>query len=1469
MAGVGPESPLARVRALNLHFPRGSGKIRDIENLDELEQLEELDLSFNEIRIARNLGALTNLRVLNLAQNRIVQIDSCFEWLMQLENLNLSGNLLESIPSILGKLESLRTLRLARNKIHRATDLENLRDLHRLSSLTIVGNPCASDVATKDLAIFTIKTLDVLDGEAIKLSQRDAARARFEYSEADRMREERDLARADASRLAKERASSQAEIARLREENDKARSLAESSHTDKLRLQSELDAKGQILDHKAAFASDVVNEIADIKQQLMFSRIDGRESPLPIANISANLLKGARTITSPRMLHELRGIKERIQHMQDEEASLCTRVDRLCNARDTAAHVLSSAESELAKIRALLDEWSISYDKTSPKSRSSLPTSVTTDELENLALEHQMKTRALESQLLSVQKELNNAQTTPNRKSSLKSRNEYESSLSHEEQVRKVALIAIAFGQEQVRYAQAVETLASACLRGSSSTPASTRATHARLRATQKHLQRAIDEQRKVIQSLQHAFNKQYGEVMRLQNRREDILHGIAVVRDSPELDAKFSPALSKIYTSVEKSDPLRSVPARIGFADGSSQLISSKKLAKLSVQIPSLLHDHYVPSPGARVSETTLHHEMDYANDHYVSQLQEELTTSKHDFKNVLKDLVACKEEVRELQADLTETRERESRLEARISEQLVSSRTKDQQLDKAVADAKNCEERAADLEYEVKQMRDELSKNSSNFERLQVQFEDTSNKLKQSHVIKEALDMTKEELSATQTKLMDIQVQLSNANEDLRKLHQIKGDQNVLIKSLCDAMTALSEGLHGMLEIPGAHLDCKAITNDILKSVSIESPAHAAVELFSKTIDACAKHLNSVATSTSKIESKLRGAREQEQRYERVQAALPIVRDQLDDAERRALQATSTANREEERLKSIKIEIEQLQTQHTELRTKTSEAADRLNEADSQAKASASKLRTLTRQVDSLRTQKTSLELQQATLEDTCAASRAAHARATAEARAEDERVNDLRQQARTQSEQLEILHKERGALERELEKLTALSSDASKANAEEANKQREMIRTQGDVERERDRLNTQVQDLSRKVRELSRRQENSQFAADEAEARRSAAADELAKLQRQIKDLPEIMELDKARKELEAIREQRSKEEQRLDLLELARDSGQIHTMDEPTINEVSEAAQVMESLKQVYVDGLRQVQEAFMEKEKRLKRALRHAREELEQSRRRHEDQLLALNDALASEGHHRLLGIAQDLRESVVKLAEQRDRSFRAKDAQAALAEKDAKLLFMSGQLEALQKEMQVRERDLTTRNQKLQTMLEKLLHHQRSEHLSTNHQKPYEDEYNGASPSKYPVTNNLRPRTASSLHTNTSTYFARSPETASGKGVDEGYEETLSVPASGRNTLSRMTRVRAKQAHIHMQEDGRVGIDLVQSQRSAALTLPVHLAPNINLHTMVYESAPRLTATRAMQSPLTNKVRELRQELEAMKSQNF
>lgn len=104
--------------------------IKEIIDLDKLENLEVLDLSHNQISEIQGLENLTNLKALNLQNNLIKKITG-LRSLSNMQVLNLNNNMIYEIEG-LDRLINLKILKLQNNLIYEITGLNNLPILKEL-----------------------------------------------------------------------------------------------------------------------------------------------------------------------------------------------------------------------------------------------------------------------------------------------------------------------------------------------------------------------------------------------------------------------------------------------------------------------------------------------------------------------------------------------------------------------------------------------------------------------------------------------------------------------------------------------------------------------------------------------------------------------------------------------------------------------------------------------------------------------------------------------------------------------------------------------------------------------------------------------------------------------------------------------------------------------------------------------------------------------------------------------------------------------------------------------------------------------------------------------------------------------------------------------------------------------------------------------------------------------------------------
>ncbi|KAJ1937107.1 U2 snRNP complex subunit, partial [Linderina pennispora] len=120
---------------------------------------DAINLSSNNIRVLGNFPSLPRLRCLYIADNRIVSIES-------------------SLGEFLPRLEALI---LTNNEISELIELEPLRGLENLTSLSLANNPVMRKKNARLWCIWRLpKTLRVLDFEKVKEKEREEARQLFE-----------------------------------------------------------------------------------------------------------------------------------------------------------------------------------------------------------------------------------------------------------------------------------------------------------------------------------------------------------------------------------------------------------------------------------------------------------------------------------------------------------------------------------------------------------------------------------------------------------------------------------------------------------------------------------------------------------------------------------------------------------------------------------------------------------------------------------------------------------------------------------------------------------------------------------------------------------------------------------------------------------------------------------------------------------------------------------------------------------------------------------------------------------------------------------------------------------------------------------------------------------------------------------------------------------------------------------------
>lgn len=124
---------------LDMHWLRqlylDKNYIRKLENLDNLTNLEQLTITYNEIERIEGIEQLTSLRVLDMQFNRLRTIENLTKN-QSLTKLGLSSNQIDNLAGI-EPLQQLAILYVSNNRLKRVDELANLPNLKRI---VLTGN---------------------------------------------------------------------------------------------------------------------------------------------------------------------------------------------------------------------------------------------------------------------------------------------------------------------------------------------------------------------------------------------------------------------------------------------------------------------------------------------------------------------------------------------------------------------------------------------------------------------------------------------------------------------------------------------------------------------------------------------------------------------------------------------------------------------------------------------------------------------------------------------------------------------------------------------------------------------------------------------------------------------------------------------------------------------------------------------------------------------------------------------------------------------------------------------------------------------------------------------------------------------------------------------------------------------------------------------------------------------------------
>ncbi|XP_053381516.1 centriolin-like isoform X4 [Mercenaria mercenaria] len=272
------EDSLEMVTTLNLTLTKAEAgkKIKYIENLDRLKRLQVLILSNNIIERIEKLDKLLKLKELDLSSNCIVKIEG-LENLTNLQILNLSGNLIEHIPIWMGKrLKSLRAFHVGRNRLESLSELAKLKPLPDLTQLTVAENPLAEFNHCRPYLVFHLRTLEVIDGQAVTDRERSAAKDRFEQDELERLEKQLEGEEAKYRRLEEDHNRSKQERSHMSATEDDLRKREKNYNARIEELERELETKNDLLKKKTSELNKACEKHYQLEQDLAFHKIDSK-----------------------------------------------------------------------------------------------------------------------------------------------------------------------------------------------------------------------------------------------------------------------------------------------------------------------------------------------------------------------------------------------------------------------------------------------------------------------------------------------------------------------------------------------------------------------------------------------------------------------------------------------------------------------------------------------------------------------------------------------------------------------------------------------------------------------------------------------------------------------------------------------------------------------------------------------------------------------------------------------------------------------------------------------------------------------------------------------------------------------------------------------------------------------------------------------------------------------------------------
>ena len=275
--------PASELLELDLSAGPGSTEtlLREVPTLGRAiaASLVSLDLSGNslgpKLEPRAHLGALSALRALSLARNGLRRVDAIVVLAPTLRRVDLSGNMLASVPQALSELVALEDLDASGNAIANLRDCERLRPLARLATLRLSCNPVADEREYREFVLHCCGALVTFDAEPVIVTARRRAVARFGGG-SDAPAEGAAPSGANAEAAADHDTAALRSNVRLQRSLDKMASSHDTLADENQRLAMQLNAKDELLKKITAAHAESSQRVSRARERASRGRRDSR-----------------------------------------------------------------------------------------------------------------------------------------------------------------------------------------------------------------------------------------------------------------------------------------------------------------------------------------------------------------------------------------------------------------------------------------------------------------------------------------------------------------------------------------------------------------------------------------------------------------------------------------------------------------------------------------------------------------------------------------------------------------------------------------------------------------------------------------------------------------------------------------------------------------------------------------------------------------------------------------------------------------------------------------------------------------------------------------------------------------------------------------------------------------------------------------------------------------------------------------